>query len=489
MANKTKNKIGFKVDNKKSGVKAKSGRGTQKGKALGFKGGTQKNTQVWNKRKGWRSAVRLTEPKDTKRSDKLSLVFFDNKILNEIVADCLPRAGGSEFQIHYRALTIHIMKDDFEVILTIPTAYYNFDQKVSSGSIDWELDDRDREAEAVKAVSDINAADLMEKMPFFNALNSVGYTVKFKEGDFGSIHRHPGRFGFSSIDLTKDPESPGIIYRNKNAVEVPQTDSVMYIHDKKCEIYTTEARVVNTKGAEDGGVEGDYCQIPTISIIRPEASVDGIKEDPACAVLGDVENDIFSKFHFVGAFGAEIKKYPMLEVILEMLSELEYNVSTENVDANRIEQAFGYYSGGKSGKKYYGSHYGGSRYCNDLWDDGYDFWGDTYDIWDDDGLYGIGSKTDKGHNKLKGGPTSEHKELDADKESSIVNDLEIGKMIETVLEYHDIEVKKNEVVDIENILHAHFTQNEIIGILNYAIDSPMFGEAADSEARSFWSDW
>ncbi len=294
MSNTYNAQIGFKPEHtgsKSKSVKVKSGKGTNTGEKLGFQGGK-------TKKKGYSTSYnvkKLTEPKDTKRFDKMSIVFFDNKVLNDFTKLCLPKAGGSEFQVHYRALTIHIQKDEFEVIVTIPTAYYNFKQEVSSGAVDWELDDRDKEAEKVKEVSDINAAALIQKMPFFHALDSAGYDVSFREGDFGSIHRHPGRFGFSSIDLMKDSEDPGIIYRNRVAVDVVQTDSVMYIgNDKDCEIYTTEARIVNVKKAKDGGVEGDYCQIPTISIIRPEERAGNIV-DPAAAVLGSVDSDIFSK--------------------------------------------------------------------------------------------------------------------------------------------------------------------------------------------------
>ena len=347
MAKKKNNTIGFKVEP----IKGKSGKGntkakTKTGKNPGFKGGSKtpqaKHTPVT--KTGWSNRAKLTEPEDTKRFDKMGIVFFDNKVLNQITKQCLPTAKDSEFQIHYRALDIHIEKDGFEVVLSIPTAYYNFTQEVSSGSVDYELDDIDNEAEKVKAASEANVQDLLTKMPLFNAMNGAGYNVSFKEGNFGSIHRHPGRFGFSSIDLGKDPESPGVIYRQKVSTDFFQTDSVMYINGNECEIYTTEARIVNIKEAADGGVEGDYCQIPTISIVRPE---DSEREAPdlASKVLGEVDTDIFSRFHFVGAFGAEIKKYPMLEVILEMLDSLEYNVDTSNIDEKRIAQKHSYVRG------------------------------------------------------------------------------------------------------------------------------------------------
>jgi len=336
---------------------------------------------------GYNRGPQKTRPEDTQRKDKMSIVFFDEKTLNKMTEHCLPAAKDSEFQIHYRAANVHIQKDGFEVIFSIPTAYYNFTQEVSGSAVEYDLNDIDEQAEAVKETSSLNLHGNIKQLPLFQALSDIGYEVTFKEGNFGSIHRHPGRFGFSSIDLGKNPDSPGVIYRNHTCTDLVQTDSVMYIDGKQTEIYTTEARIVNVKGAADGGVEGDYCQIPTLSIIKPESTTS--KVDPACSVLGDMDADIFGQFHFVGAFGAEARKYPLLEAILNMLNTFEYNVCTENVKVERITQRYQSWGGYGKGK---GSHAKVGNTYPSIYGGGFD---DDYDLMMADYWDGMDATTDR----------------------------------------------------------------------------------------------
>ena len=462
------NKIGFKTN---GGGKAKSGKGTAKsGKSLGFKGGKGKAPV-----KTVAPVVKMTEPIDTERSDKMSIVFFDTKTLNAITKMCLPFAKGSEFQIHYRALTVHIEKNDFEVMFSIPTTFYNFDQEVSSGSVDYELDDIDNEAEKVKPTSDEIVQKLLADLPFFTALEELGFKVSLKEGNSGSIHRHPGRFGFSTVDLGKDPESPGVIYRHKVANSL-HTDSVMYIDKSHCEIYTTEARIVNIEGAEDGGVKGDYCQIPTMSIIRPEESTEP-EADLASSVLGEVDVDIFSSFHFVGAFGAEIKKYPMLGIILNMLKDLEYNPCIKNVVPKRITQrswgvsAGSFYSGKKSGR-------GHQNYYDDY------MYGDMYE-----GFGYYGGVDDFSYRDKKVG-SADVILADSELENHLWRDP--SDVVEQMIMAYGIVPTEEDVSEIVEILTTTFSFREQVAIVEYSdfhfIPSPNPVKISD-EIPDAWQGW
>jgi len=478
---KNKNKIGFKVDNLP--VKAKSGKGKPKaktGKTLGFKGGANGYSSNGGvKTYTYPVKKTLKKPIDTKRSDKLVFVFFDGKTLNTITEMCLPRAGTSEFQVHYRSLAVHIEKDGFEVVFSIPTSFYNFDQEVSTGSVDYELDDIDNEAEKVKEASNKVASDILTQIPFFGALKQMGYSVSFKEGNFGSIHRHPGRFGFSSIDLGKDPESPGVIYRQKNTKDFYQTDSVMYIDGTECEIYTTETRIVNLKPADDGGVDGDYCQTPTISIIKPEA-VEGEDKIGPEKVLGDVASDIFSKFHFVGAFGAEMKKYPMLEIILEMLYSMDYQPDISNVEPNRIEQAYSYL---KRGKYSYGSKKGSKK--DDVW--GYL---DDWDDWDYGygSLYGYGEGSyGYGTNHRENTQTSKNKDEEEVYSLAGFDDGSDGEwmfpIIESMIESHGLNATEEDIKEIYGILNRHFDESDALFILDYGTN---YGDIIAEDSSPRW---
>lgn len=489
---KKNNKIGFKVDNQP--VKAKSGKGTahntKSGKSLGFKGGQPKKS--WGKGGSYKSGKKggtttyyyppkktVKKPIDTKRSDKLVFVFFDGKTLNKITELCLPKAGSSEFQVHYRALAVHIEKDGFEVVFSIPTVFYNFDQEVSTGSVDYELDDIDTEAEKVEEISKEMTANLLKQLPFFSALKQMDYNVTFKEGNFGSMHRHPGRFGFSSVDLGKDPESPGVIYRQKNTKDFYQTDSVMYINGTECEIYTTETRIVNLKPSEDGGVDGDYCQTPTISIFKPEKGINEEANGPE-KVLGDVANDIFSKFHFIGAFGAEVKKYPMLEIILEMLHDMEYEPDISNVDPTRIEQAFSYLKKGN----YYSQSYKKSKGKS------YDYL-DDWDAWDY-GYGGIYGYDDYGFGGGYGALPKDVSKKDKEPEVEVFDftnkkvpeeDEWIFPLIAGMIESHNLDATEEDVEEIYSILKRHFDETDMVTILDYGTN---YNDILDGEAVPEW---
>jgi len=151
--------------------------------------------------------------KDLFDNSKLSLLLLQQNDLDKISAICQPVATSSEFQIHYRALIIRMKNDTNEFILTIPTAYYNFKQEVSTSSVEYHLSDIDKIAKLVQDNSLKNCKKLLS-LPIFSAMKSLGFDIQTYESNCGSIHRHPGRFGFSTIDLNKDPSNPGVVYRN-----------------------------------------------------------------------------------------------------------------------------------------------------------------------------------------------------------------------------------------------------------------------------------
>ena len=97
--------------------------------------------------------INLTEPTDMLSLSKLSILLMNSSTIKDLFTKCIPNAKGSEFQVHYRAIVYHCHLGRAEVIVTVPTVFYNFEQEVSSGSVDYHLNDMTTAAEQVKPLS------------------------------------------------------------------------------------------------------------------------------------------------------------------------------------------------------------------------------------------------------------------------------------------------------------------------------------------------
>jgi acetolactate synthase small subunit len=216
----------------------------------------------------------ITKPVDGTDDNTLNITLFNQSFLNNLANQCVPVAGGAEFQVHYRALQIVISKEGLgRIVYTIPTVFFNFNQTVTSGSVDYDLVEVDKISKELQPQSMEVANQVAAIFPkaFFE---EKGFEVTFREDEVGSIHRHPGDFSFSSIDLDNNPKHPGVIYRRGNAEDLIQTDSVMYITGvagaQHVKLVTTQTRVVNVKlvgDAGEDGIEGSYDRAKTVALI------------------------------------------------------------------------------------------------------------------------------------------------------------------------------------------------------------------------------
>jgi len=215
----------------------------------------------------------IAKPSDGTDDKTLNIVLFKQSFLNNLANQCVPVAGGAEFQVHYRALQIIITKERIgRIVYTIPTVFFNFNQTVTSGSVDYDLVEVDKISKELQPESMEVANQIAALFPkaFFEG---NGFTVSFKEDEVGSIHRHPGDFSFSSIDLDNNPQHPGVIYRRGNASDLIQTDSVMYITgsagSQHVKLVTTQTRVVNVSLLNNGedGIKGSYNRAKTVALI------------------------------------------------------------------------------------------------------------------------------------------------------------------------------------------------------------------------------
>ena len=306
-------------------------------------------------RYGYNYARTYETPKTGAIDTDLVSVLFDQETLDTIMRKCLPKAGGSEFQFHYRALQVKLTNQKGErVIFTFPTVFFNFPQKVSGGSVDFNLVEVEERSEIVKDMSVELAQQIMTIFPT-DIFQSMGFDVKFVEGEIGSIHRHPGRFGFSATDLRNNPLNPGVIFRVKEATDLHQVDSVLFC-GQEAELFTTEARLFNTKQVdpndEDKGATGTVDTCPTLCYIKQDKPIVTPKNRFVNFFDDEAEDEpssfLINKFRI----DSEIDE---IEEIMDLVSESYTPVDV--VDPNLIEQRHYGYTGGRYGS-YYDTLYG-----------------------------------------------------------------------------------------------------------------------------------
>jgi len=293
---------------------------------------------MFNGFRGKGFSKRVSEPTEHEDKSKLSLVLYSKKWLQDITERCIDAAGSSEFQIGYRALVARMTKGDVQFIVTIPTATYNFPQKVSGSRVEYELSDIEANGKAVSEESMVQVQYLLDSMPILGHLRTIAETQGFKyelfESNCGSIHRHPGDFGFSQTDYDKDPEEPGVIFRMGNTENHPQTDSVLFIkHDGETKIVVTETRIVNVKPAEDGGIVGSYAEIPTIQLVVNDYEQEDILED----LLGDLENKPDQTAVILKTLGAQHSR-PIIRAVMNEYQSIAYTPPITGILATNIEQ-------------------------------------------------------------------------------------------------------------------------------------------------------
>lgn len=295
-------------------------------------------------------------PTDVKRNNVLSLVLFKQSTLEAIADECIPYANASEFQVHYRSIIVRLWNDVNELIVTVPTAFFNFKQTVAHASVNFEMIHEAQAAELAKSGSHAVMPILLQEFPALQGLKNYadanGFSYSIVESNSGSIHRHPGDFSFSSIDRDKSPSEPGVIYRHLNAVNAVKTDSVIYLPvTGLAKIVTTETRIVNTHESAKG-ILGTYTEVPTVTcILKDTTALASTVIDTFNQLLGDaVDDNPELPFKYVRASGATTKEYPLVTEILSQFAATTLKSSPDLsyvIGANIEERKFFAYNYGK----------------------------------------------------------------------------------------------------------------------------------------------
>jgi len=336
------------------------------------------------KRSFWQS--KKTKPIVGKDPETLSVVLYNQSTLDEIARICKPAANASEFQVHFRGVQYVIEKPNSNkrLVFTIPTVFFNMPQKVTAASVDFNLNEVAEISEQVAPISLELAKEFHAHfpLPFFEA---QGFKVTARELEMGSIHRHPGDFGFSATDLDNQVEKPGVIFRNLGCEDKIQVDSVMYLpYNQSVKIVVTETRGVTVSPLEDGGIEGQYLETPTISyIIQDEVQRIGFEEFFGGVSEDKTEIEYKVDQKWVGGEYPQIK-----EIFNAFLSEFKYEPMLI-IDPELIEQEVSYYNyrnkyksdkTNKARKNTYNVY--DTEYYNEL-DDDDDYLSWAYDVEDD----------------------------------------------------------------------------------------------------------
>lgn len=312
-------------------------------------------------------AKTLVKPEDYEAEFKCNIALFDMDTIEDIVKECKPYAKGSEFQVHYHSLQAHISNGDYEVCITLPLSFYNFEQEVTSGSVEFEMKDENKESALSAKLNQEKLDELFNKFPMIKHLEHLGYGVKYTVSNNGSIHRHPGDFSFSSIDYDKDPKEPGVIYRQLRAKDLYQTDSVIYLGESEPKFVCTETRIVNVEPVENnGGIKGKYTEIPTMSFIKKRKK----PKNKMYEILGveeDSSNELLKQFKSTTSMNMPFKEYPLLVGILEAYLESDYKPDISNIKGERIKDK---YTKNKVGYSFPKKNHSQKDYCSYLgWDD------------------------------------------------------------------------------------------------------------------------
>jgi len=299
---------------------------------------------------GWSNWSRVNKVKPTvgKDPETLSVVLYKQSTLEEIASLCKPKAGGSEFQVHFRGIQYVIQKPGSQkrLVFTIPTVFFNMPQKVTSGSVDFNLDEIATISDEIAPISLEFGKKIDKAFPsaFFK---SLGFEVTGRELEMGSIHRHPGDFGFSATDLDNQVEKPGVIFRNRGCNDKIQIDSVLYLPvQQPVKIVVTETRAVTVSPLEDGGIEGQYLETPTISYIMQD-KVFACGFDDFFGGNDDSSEEIKYK---VDQKWID-KKYPQIKDIFDSFLEANDYEPMLLIDPELIKQEFTSYNYGRYSRK------------------------------------------------------------------------------------------------------------------------------------------
>ena len=132
-----------------------------------------------------------TNTLETTNNQDMAIVYYRNQDIKTIKEMSGDLAISNEYQVHYVAVVKkEVYKDNSIQINVFPIAYYNYHQKVSAASIDFEMKDVSKKAEEIKDIATTYAKELikeLQELPLDDTIASIEYSITL----FNNIHKHP----------------------------------------------------------------------------------------------------------------------------------------------------------------------------------------------------------------------------------------------------------------------------------------------------------
>jgi len=206
-----------------------------------------------------KSKIKIT---DKTVGSNLGILLVNDEDINNIRKNTGSLAKQNEYQVHYWSLIIRFKYADNSFMdLSIPTVFYNYKQEVSSGRIDFNLNDTDDTSKQLEPLHNSKVNELLESKSFLNMVEIIKNKYNFKNYEFlsnhlQSIHKHPcdsvsRRYdSFTGTDYDKNPDNPGIIFPfgsiKENRLE-PSFASIIHNSRSGAYIAHSEYRTVSMK--------------------------------------------------------------------------------------------------------------------------------------------------------------------------------------------------------------------------------------------------
>lgn len=126
-----------------------------------------------------------------KLNNVLTIVLYDHKDLVKIREDSGNLAKSNEYQCHYFALVRTEKTSNATVHIVIPLVYYNYKQKVSGTTIDFDMNDVTDIAKKLERIARLQAKRvtlILKELPYAMLSDAE---ISYKMTYYNNIHRHP----------------------------------------------------------------------------------------------------------------------------------------------------------------------------------------------------------------------------------------------------------------------------------------------------------
>lgn len=121
----------------------------------------------------------------------LTIVLYNHNDLKKFKEACSPIGDNNEYQCHYFALVRVEKNNNATLNLVVPLIYYNYKQKVSGATVDFNMNDVTEVAKQIEETARLQAKRvklLLKRVePILDNVTSVEYKLTF----YNNIHKHP----------------------------------------------------------------------------------------------------------------------------------------------------------------------------------------------------------------------------------------------------------------------------------------------------------